>query len=61
MFAYVTFQPNIRAEAHHGPFVGAAGMWFSQAQMIVQLQVGEHDEIIPPGPAPADVVKVSAL
>jgi hypothetical protein len=37
-----TFETNIRAKSNHGPFVGAAGMLFAEAQVIVELQVGEH-------------------
>lgn len=36
------FQPNVRAETRHDLFVGAAGMLLSQAEVIVELQVGEH-------------------
>jgi hypothetical protein len=36
------FQPNIRAETRDGPFIGAARMLFAQAQVIVEVQVGEH-------------------
>ena len=37
-----TFETNIRAEACDGPFVGAAGMLFTEAEMIVETEVGEH-------------------
>jgi len=40
--AALTFQSNIRAEARDGPFVGAAGMLFAQAQVVVEAQVWEH-------------------
>jgi len=33
------FQPDIRAEPRDGPFIGAARMLFSQAEMIVETQV----------------------
>ena len=36
------FEPDIRAEASDGPFVGAARMLFAKAQVIVELEVGEH-------------------
>lgn len=42
MLAKLTFKPNIRAEADNNPFVGAAWMGFSQSQVIVKLQVGQH-------------------
>jgi hypothetical protein len=37
-----TFEPNIRAETGDSPFVGAAGVLFAQAQVIFELEVGEH-------------------
>ena len=40
--AAFAFQPNVRAEARHGPFVGAARMLFAQAQVVVEAEVGEH-------------------
>jgi len=40
--AAFAFQPNIRAKTRDGPFVGAAGMLFAQAQVIVEAQVWEH-------------------
>ena len=40
--ATCAFQPNIRAQARDNPFIGAAGMLFAQAQVIVEVQVGEH-------------------
>jgi hypothetical protein len=33
------FQPDIRAKANDGPFVGTAWMLFSEAEMIVETQV----------------------
>jgi len=38
--AALAFEPDIRAEAYHGPLVGAAGMLFAEAKMIVETQVG---------------------
>jgi hypothetical protein len=35
-------EPDIRAETGDSPFVGAARMLFTQAQVIVELEVGEH-------------------
>jgi hypothetical protein len=35
-------QPDVRAEAGDGPFVGAAWMLFAQAQVVVEAEVGEH-------------------
>ena len=40
--AAFTLQPNIRAQARNSPFVGTAGMLFTKAQVVVELQVGEH-------------------
>jgi len=45
--AALALQADIRAEADDGPLVGAAGMGLSQAQVIVELQVGKHERIIP--------------
>lgn len=42
MLTAFAFQPNIRAQAHHDPFVRTAGMWFAQAQVIFHLQVRQH-------------------
>jgi len=36
----LAFEPDIRAETNNGPFVGTAWMLFSQAKMIVEMQVG---------------------
>jgi hypothetical protein len=35
-------QANIRAQACDGPFIGTARMLFTQAQVIVEVQGGEH-------------------
>ena len=35
MLAGIAFQADIRTEAHHRPLIRAAGMWFSQAYLIV--------------------------
>jgi hypothetical protein len=40
--ATFTLESNIRAKTNHGPFIGAAGMLFTEAQVVVELQVGEH-------------------
>jgi hypothetical protein len=37
-----TFQPNIRAKADNGPFIGTARVLFPQAKVVVQLKVGKH-------------------
>ena len=37
--AAFAFQPNIRAKTCDSPFVGTAGMLFTQSQVIVELQV----------------------
>lgn len=36
------FESDIRAETGHDPFVGTTGMLFAQAQVIVEMQIGEH-------------------
>jgi hypothetical protein len=41
--AALAFQPDIRAEPDNRPLVRTTRMLFSQAQMIVHLQVGKHD------------------
>lgn len=41
--AALAFQADVRTQADHGPFVRAAGMRLSQAQMVIQLQVGQHE------------------
>ena len=46
MPAGATLQADIRAQASHRPLVTAAWVRFAQADNIVQLQVGEHVEII---------------
>lgn len=38
----LAFQPNIRAKPRDNPFIGAAGMLFAQAQVIVELKVWKH-------------------
>ena len=38
--AAFAFQPDIRAETCDGPFVGAARVLLSKAEMIVETQVG---------------------
>jgi hypothetical protein len=40
--AAFTFEPDIRAQACDGPFIGTARMLFAEAQVIVELEVGEH-------------------
>jgi hypothetical protein len=35
-------QANVRAEAGYCPFIGATGMLFAEAQVIVEVEVGEH-------------------
>jgi hypothetical protein len=34
------FEADIRTQACNGPLIGAAGMLFSEAEMIVQMEVG---------------------
>lgn len=38
--AAFAFESDIRAQACDGPFVGTARMLFSEAEMIVETQVG---------------------
>ncbi len=38
--AAFAFESDIRAQARDGPLVGAAGMLFSEAEMIVEAEVG---------------------
>ena len=40
--AAFTFESDIGAETYDGPFVGAARMLFTEAQVIVELEFGEH-------------------
>jgi hypothetical protein len=40
--AAFTLESNIRAEPDHSPFIGAAGMLLAEAQVVVELKVGEH-------------------
>ena len=40
------FQPNVRAETRHRPFVGAAWMLFAEAKMIVEAEVWKHNLVI---------------
>jgi Zn-dependent protease len=42
-------QPNIRAQAHNFPLIAPAWVRLSQAQNIVQLQIGQHEGIITRG------------
>jgi hypothetical protein len=48
MFTGVTFQPYIGSKPYNGPLKGTARMRFTQTQVVVELQVREHVEIIPP-------------
>ena len=43
MLTAFAFQANIRAEAHNRPLIRAARMRLPQAQVIVHLQVREHE------------------
>jgi len=40
--AAFAFEADIRAETGNDPLIGAARMLFSEAEMIVEAQVGEH-------------------
>jgi hypothetical protein len=42
--AAFTLETDIRAEADHSPFIGAAGMLLAEAQVVVELKVGEHNK-----------------
>jgi hypothetical protein len=48
-------ESDIRAETGDGPFVRAARVLLSQAKMIVEAQVGQHDEV------PGDSVQSSNI
>jgi hypothetical protein len=39
------FEADVRAKTCDGPFVGTARMLFAQAQVIVELQVRQHDKV----------------
>jgi hypothetical protein len=43
--AAFTLQADIRAKANDSPFIGAAGMWFAQAQLRIKLQIREHMQL----------------
>jgi len=45
--AAFALKPDICAETDYGPLIGSTGMRLAQAQMIMELQVGEHGKIIP--------------
>jgi len=36
----LAFEPDVRAETSDSPLVGATGVLFSKAEMIVEVQVG---------------------
>ena len=36
------FQPDIRAETCHSPFVGTARVLFAEPQKVVEVKVGKH-------------------
>jgi len=38
----LAFESDIGAKTSDSPFVGAAGMLFTEAQMIFELEVGKH-------------------
>ena len=38
----LTFKPDIRAKAYDVPFIGATRVLFAEAQVVVELEVGEH-------------------
>lgn len=40
--AAFALEPDVCAETGDSPFVGAAGVLFTEAQVIVELKVGEH-------------------
>ena len=40
--AAFTLESDIRAETGDSPLVGAAGVLFAEAQVIVEAEVGEH-------------------
>ncbi len=38
--AAFAFEADIRTQTRNGPLIGAAGMLFSEAEMIVEMEVG---------------------
>ena len=40
--AAFTFKPDIRAQARNDPFIRAARVLFSEAELIVEAEVREH-------------------
>ena len=40
--ATFAFQPDIGTETRNNPFVGTARMLFTQAQVVVELEIREH-------------------
>jgi hypothetical protein len=38
--AALAFEPDVRAQACDNPFIGATGVLFPEAEMIVQAKVG---------------------
>ena len=45
--AAAAFEADICAQTNHVPFIRTAGMLLSQAQVIVQLEVGKHADTVP--------------
>jgi hypothetical protein len=43
--ASFAFKPDVRAEPRDGPFVGAARVLFTEAQVVVETQVRKHVSI----------------
>jgi hypothetical protein len=43
--AALAFQPNIRAETSHRPLIGTTRMLFTESQVVVEAEVGEHEKI----------------
>jgi hypothetical protein len=43
--AAFALQADIRAEPDDSPFIGTAGVWFTQAQVGVELQIRKHIQL----------------
>ena len=44
--AAFTFQPNIRTKTSYRPLIGTTRMLFTESQVVVEAEVGEHGKII---------------
>ena len=44
--AAFAFKSNICTKSNYSPIVGATGMLFAEAQVVVELEVGEHGRLV---------------